>query len=133
MAALALVAGLLAVVLGGALRLEKASARGLEGLGTQRDLADQFRTDVARAADAPARWQEEAAGPTCLILRLGFEFEGTWTHRRPVTPGGGPAAVEFDRSGAGGRLVILRLFIILKDGSKQPSAEIAAALGGDLQ
>jgi hypothetical protein len=149
MAALALAAGLLAVALRGALTLEKASARTLERLGTQRALADPFRADVARARDAPEHWQDEEAGPTCLILALGegrhvvyrweagrlvrLEFAGEETHRREVPPGGGTAAVAFERSGEGGRLITLRLFTVRKDGKLQPSAEIVAALGGDLQ
>lgn len=149
LAALALIAAVLAVALGGALRLQKASAGALERLGARRDLADQFRADVAGAADAPPRWQDEVAGPTCLILRLRdgrhvlyrweaerlerVEVVGERTHRHEVALGGGPAAVEFERSGAGGRLLTLRLFAVGKRGSKQPSGEITAALGGDLQ
>jgi hypothetical protein len=149
MAALALTAGLLAVALRGALALERASAGTLERLGTQRALADQFRADVAGAADAPERWQDEEAGPTCLILALGadrhvvyrweaerlvrLEFAGEDVHRREVPPGKGTAAVAFERSGEGGRLIALRLFTVGKDGLLQPSVEIAAALGGDRQ
>jgi prepilin-type N-terminal cleavage/methylation domain-containing protein len=149
MAALGLAAGMLVVALAGGLKLEKASTGILDRLGTQRDLADQFRTDVAQAANAPPRWQEDVAGPDCLILGLGadrhvvyrwedgrlvrFEFEGEQTHHREVALGGGHLAAEFERPRAGGRLITLRLLTIRKDGSKQPAAEIAAALGGDLQ
>jgi type II secretory pathway component PulJ len=149
MAALAMILGLLAVALVGALKLEGASAGALQRLGAVRDLADQFRADVAQAADAPERWKDDVAGPTCLILRLGEDRHVVYrwqagrllrsesarerTHQYPVALGRGPAAVEFDRSRAGGRLLTVRLFAVRKDGSKQPSAEITAALGGDLQ
>jgi hypothetical protein len=104
---------------------------------------------VAQAADAPERWQEDVAGPTCLILARGddrhvvyrweegrlerFESVGKTTHRSEFARHGGPADVAFERSGDGGRLLTLRLFTARKDGGKQPSAEITAALGGDLQ
>jgi hypothetical protein len=149
MAALTVVTGVLAVALAGALKLERASAGALDRLGAQRDLADRFRADVAQAADAPERWREDVAGPTCLILARGedrhvvyrweerrlerVEFVGTTTHRSEFARHGGPADVAFERRRDGGRLITLRLFTAGKDGSKHPSAEIAAALGGDLQ
>jgi hypothetical protein len=149
MAALTVALGMLVVVLGGALRLEKASSGALARLLAQRELADQFRADVAGAADAPERWQEEAAGPACLILRLGkdrhvvyrweaerlvrSEVVGEREQRRELALGAGPVAVEFARDRPGGRLMTLRVFTTRKDGGKQLSAEITAALGGDLQ
>jgi hypothetical protein len=148
MAALAIVSTLLVVVLGGALKIEKVSSGAMERLGTLRDLADQFRADVADAADAPKGWQEEVAGPTCLILSLGkdhhvlyraeeerlvrLEYKGEKTHRRQLAPRT-PLAIEFERPAAGSRLITLRLFSLRKDGSKYPAVEIAAALGGDLE
>jgi hypothetical protein len=149
MAVMAAITGVLAVALTGALKLERASAGDLDRLGSQRDLADRFRADVAQAADAPEHWREDVAGPTCLILARGedrhlvyrweagrlerFETVGQTTHRSEFTRHGGPADVAFERSRDGGRLITLRLFAAGKDGRKQPSAEIAAALGGDLQ
>ncbi len=148
MAALGLLVEVLAVVLVGALRLEKASARALDRMSTRRDLADQFRADVAQADQAPEQWQDEAAGPTCLILARGrdrhvvyrcaegrllrTETVGGAAHRREVAPGD-RAAVEFERSGAGGRLLTLRLFLLNEDGTRQQAARITAALGGDVQ
>jgi hypothetical protein len=148
MAALALVGTLLAVALGGALKLQKASSRTMERLGTLGVLADQFRADVAPAADAPQRWQENVASPTCLILALGkdhhvvyraegkrlvrLEYEGERTRRRELAPKT-PLGVEFERSPGGGRLITLRLSSIREDGRRVPSLEIAAALGGDLE
>ena len=149
MAALVAITGVLAVALAGALKLERASAGALDRLGAERDLADRFRADVAQAADAPERWQEDVAGPTCLVLARGggrhvvyrweegrlerFESVGKTTHRSEFVLHDGPAAVAFERSRGGGRLLTLRLFTVRKDGSKQPSGEITAARGGDLQ
>jgi hypothetical protein len=148
MAGLAAALALLGIVLVGALKLEQAGTGALHRLAARRDLAEQFRADVARAAEAPPRWQEDAAGPSCLILGDGknrhvvyrwegqrllrVEFVGDEGHRREVGLGGGPSAVEFERSG-GGRLLTLKLSAVRKDGVKQPSATITAALGGDLQ
>ncbi len=149
MAALALVLGLLVVALGGALRLQRASAGAVEQLQVQRDLADQFREDVTQAEDAPSRWRDDVAGPACLVLRLGkdlhvvyrweserlvrSEVTGEQVWRRDVALGGGPRVVEFERPRPGGRLVTLRLFTVRKDGDRELSAEITAALWGDLQ
>jgi type II secretory pathway component PulJ len=148
MAALAIISTVLVVTLGGALKVEKASSGALERLLTLRDLADQFRADVASAADTPKRWQQEEAGPTCLILSLGkdhhvlyrgdaqrlvrLEHEGDKTYRQEIALSA-PVAVEFERSPASSRLITLHLFCVRKDGRKGPSAEIAAMLGGDLE
>jgi type II secretory pathway pseudopilin PulG len=139
---------LLAVASSGAIKLHQACAGALDRLGAQQALADQFRADVARAAEAPDRWQEEVAGPRCLILRLGenghvlYRWEADRLERaesagdkpqwRPM-PLGGPAVAEFIRTGASGRLVTLRLSAVRKGGGKDPPAEITAALGGDRQ
>jgi hypothetical protein len=149
MAVLAMASGLLALALVGALRLERVSMGTLDQFGAERELADRFRADVAGAADAPARWQEDVAGPTCLILALGAdrhvvyrwdtkrlvraESVGDTTYRHEVARALRPAAVVFERSGDGGRLLTLRLFTARNDGRQHPSAEITAALGGDLQ
>jgi type II secretory pathway component PulJ len=149
MAALALTLGMLTVILGGALRLQRASMGDLERLGALRELADQFRADVAQATEAPEHWQKESADATCLILAFSgdrhvlylweakhlarFEFRGERMQRRDIKLGEEPLDVEFVRSGPGGRLLTFRLFAIHKDGARQPSAEITAALGGDLQ
>jgi hypothetical protein len=149
MAGLTVATGLLTAVLWGGRTIEKASAAALQQLQTQQVLADQFRTDVAQAADVAQRWNEEVAGPTCLILRLGkdrvvlyrweagrmvrSEFVGEKVQRRAIPVGGGPSAAEFVRSGPGNRLVTLRLLTLRKDGRKEPTVDITAALGGDLQ
>jgi hypothetical protein len=132
----------------GTLKIEKASSGALERLLTLRELADHFRADVANASDTPQRWQDEEAGPTCLILSLGkdhhvlyrgdaerlvrLEYEGDKTYRQEIALQA-PVAVEVERSPASGRLITLHLFNILKDGRKPPSADIAATLGGDLE
>jgi hypothetical protein len=149
MAALALIVALVAITLGVTLRLERVSIGSLERLAAQRALADQLRADVARAVDAPERWQDDEAGPDCLILRLGKDhyvvyrreskrlvrlvFDGETTHGGPLSLGADPVVVEFDRSRVGEKLLTCRLFAPGKHGEKYPLAEITAALGGDLQ
>jgi hypothetical protein len=135
----------------GALRIEKASAGALQQLAARHTLADQFRADVALAAETPARWQEEVAGPDCLILRIddrrhvvyrwqenqltrsSFEAKEEHNYTFPLGSPDAPGAVEFGRSGAGGRLISLRHFTLLPSGDKRLAAEFSAALGGDRQ
>ncbi len=148
MAALALVATVLVVTLAGALRLETASEEALDHFVARRDLADQFRADVAGADEAPPRWQDEAAGPDCLILALGkdhhvvyrleeqrlvrYEVEGKEPfRRRELAPVGESVELEFGRPRGG--LITLRVIKVRKDGMRQPAAEFVAALGGDRQ
>ncbi len=149
MAALALALSLLLVVLAGALRLEAASAGVLRQLGAQRELADQFRQDVARATEAPQRWNEAKASATCLILRqskdrhivyrvdanrlVRSEHVGERVQQRPMALGRGQVAVEFVRPAEGGRLFAVRVSSIPKAGNTEFVTEIAATLGGDLQ
>jgi hypothetical protein len=144
-----LAAGILAATMIGALRIEKASANALRQMAVRNTLADQFRTDVAVATETPARWQEEMAGPVCLILRIDDQrhvvyrwqedqltrssFTGKEEHRYTVAlgnPGVAGPAVEFARTG---RLVSLRLFTLLPTGDKRMTNEFSAALGGDRQ
>jgi hypothetical protein len=149
MTAIAMALALLLVVLGGALKLEAASAGVLKRLGAQRVLADQFRTDVNRAVEAPQRWKDNEAGATCLILRQGkdrhivyrfeagrlvrFEHSGEHVQQRDVALGGGQWAIEFVRPEKGGRLFTLRLSSVRKGATPEPAEEITAALGEDLQ
>jgi hypothetical protein len=150
MAAVGVASLLLVVVMVGALRLEGAGAGDLNRLGVRGDLADLFRGDVGRATEAPARWQEEEAGPHCLILASGsdrhvvyrweadrlvrVESAGDRTYRRHVGLGGDTAAAEFERPRDGGQLFTLRVYLNHKDGRRRrPAAEFTAALGGDLQ
>jgi len=117
LAALGLVMLLLAATLLGAFKAEKLAARVSQRLAQQGDLADQFRTDVARAAAAPAAWGEWTAGPDCLILRLPggehvtyrwedgrlqrSEFAGPARSTHPLALGGERVTVELLRSGPG--------------------------------
>jgi len=97
--------GLLAAALWGWLRLDRSSAQALDRLRIQQLLADQFRNDVAGADDAPERWQDEVAGPTCLILAaesrhivyrwndqrlVRTEWVGGKAHNRDLALGWGP-------------------------------------------
>lgn len=148
MAALALLSGVAAVALVGALRLQRSSADALDRMSAWRDLADQFRADVAGATAVPERRGDDVAGPACLLLTLGAEdqvvyrvegerlvreeYVGGARHRREVARGKGLTAFEFERAD-GGRLVTLRLFTLGADGRRRPAVAFAAALGGDLQ
>src|SRR5437764_943585 len=71
MTAVSLALALASLILWGGMRLERVAAGGLQTLGARQALADQFRTDVAAAQDAPDHWQETVAGPACLILGSG--------------------------------------------------------------
>jgi hypothetical protein len=149
MTAIAMALALLLVVLGGALKLEAASAGVLKRLGSQRILADQFRSDVNRTVEAPQHWKDNEAGTTCLILRQGkdrhtvyrfdagrlvrYEHNGEQVQQREIALGGGQWAVEFVRPEKGGQLFTVRLSSVRKGASPEPAGEISAALGGDLQ
>src|SRR6201995_2036484 len=54
-----------------AMRADQAASATLRDLSRNAELADQFRTDVARSDAAPERLGEVTAGPTCLILGSG--------------------------------------------------------------
>src|SRR6516225_6610308 len=65
---LTVVGGLLVVLLRETLVLKAAQADSDRHMAAQRALADLFRADVARAADAPRRWRYYRADPRTLIL-----------------------------------------------------------------
>ena len=149
MAVMSVALALLTLTTVGALRLNRACVKALDRLGARQALADQFRADVARAVEAPARWRDDEAGPTCLLLGLGenhtiryrweanrlerAEFGGEQTHRRPIAIGDAAAVIEFRRSDSKSRLLTLWLCALRPDGSKERPVEITASLGGNLQ
>jgi type II secretory pathway pseudopilin PulG len=149
MMALALALALTSLITWGAMRLERTAAGGLQSLTARQAFIDQFRTDVGAAADAPERWQEDTAGPTCLILHRGekryviyrwseerlerSELDGETARSIPVSLGANPTRVQFSRTGQDGRLLVARLFTVHPDGREDQSAEIMAALGGELK
>src|SRR6516165_6456960 len=51
------------------LKIGRSGTAGLQRLLAQKQLADQFRTDVARAVAAPAEFGRYKAGSECLLLR----------------------------------------------------------------
>src|SRR5438874_9061798 len=59
-----------ATLLLAAMRADQAGAATLRRLAWRAELIDQFRADVARAAAAPERLGDLAAGPACLILQM---------------------------------------------------------------
>jgi type II secretory pathway pseudopilin PulG len=145
---LTVVGGLLVVLLRETLLLKAAQAEFDQRMSAQRELADLFRADVARAAKAPGQWRYYRAGPRTLILEnwdsghvLYLWQEGQLERRvfadgkdstRVVLVGGERLGVEFDRAGPAPRLVSLRL-LTLRGESPLPgqTLTIAAALGGD--
>ena len=133
----------------GTIQMAQATTAGFDQLLGRSVLADQFRADVAQAADAPANVDEVTAGSTCLILRRAdgrhiiyrwsnhelerSELSVSGTTRRRLPLGSAGAAVEFTRAGNDRRLVILRLSQSWGPGKRQRQLDIAAALGGDLR
>jgi hypothetical protein len=133
----------------GIIQMAHATTAGFDRQLQRSVLADEFRADVAQAADAPANVGEVTAGSTCLILRKTdlrhiiyrwdnhelerSEVTGSGTSRRRLAVGRTGAAVEFSRAGNARRLIILRLRQPWGSGKRQRQLEITAALGGDLR
>src|SRR5262249_22215142 len=125
MSGLGIAIGLLTAALGGGTRLGRVRAAALRALSSGWGLPVQFRADVAQAEEAPPRWKDHSAGPTCLLLRLGpdqivlycwqaqrltrSEFVGETVRQQAMSLGRVPIAVEFRRSSPGDRLLTLRL------------------------
>ncbi len=137
-----------AMTIVGAFRIKNASTDALEKQGQRLALIDQFRADVAGAADAPEALDDLKADGGNLILRkqdgrhVVYRGEGgrveRWERRAPgaepvwvrLEPAGVTAA--FSRADPERRLVTLRLTTAGKLAVAQ-SLEITAALGGDLR
>jgi hypothetical protein len=133
----------------GIIQMAQATTAGFDQQLQRSVLADEFRADVAQAADAPANMGEVTAGSTCLILRWAdgrhiiyrwnnhelerSEVADSGTSRRRLSFGRAGAAVEFSRAGNDRRLIILRLRQPWGSSKRQRQLEIAAALGGDLR
>jgi hypothetical protein len=131
-------------VLVGAFQMQRSAATSHDRLNSHAALADQFRADVAAAADAPAQ-----AGRTALVLHMpdGRRVAYRWQDRRlersvqageeraeqwlPVGPD--CTAVEFTRAAAAQPLLTLRLTEKPVGGGPERRKEISAALGGDLR
>jgi prepilin-type N-terminal cleavage/methylation domain-containing protein len=136
------------------MRADQVSAATLRGLTGRAELADQFRTDVARAAAAPDSVGELTRGPSCLILRTpdGAHVIYQWRDgqlerivrtagqetRRPLPVGNQDWSAEFDRTGAGVSdpghrpLLTLRLVEAPAHGPIRRT-DVSAVLGGDLR
>ena len=142
---------LIAAILWGAIKIERADAAAFDRLVAQSALADQFRQDVAEAVEAPQSLNDLTAGPACLILKMAEggsvtyrwdngslrrkELVGTEVSHRSVPVGREDVSVEFARSSTEGRLIILRLIEWRGAGGSRGEhrIEFSAALGGDLQ
>jgi type II secretory pathway pseudopilin PulG len=143
---IALVLG--ATLLAATIRADRFGAITLRNLTWQSELADQFRTDVARTIAVPDSLGALTRGPQCLILRLhdGTHVIYQWQDgqlertvrtgdaetRRPLPVGSQDMSVEFDRPGGDRPLLILRLIEAPPHGTARQT-QISAALGGDLR
>ena len=151
----ALVVMVLLVVLGTTLALlmresleaERIQAVSYDRLQQSKTLADEFRADVARAEKAPAEWQDYAASPTTLILkmkgdhhvvyvwnektltRLAFEGDKKDSRVLQVPERTQP---EFTRAAPDSKVVRFRLVTVhLGKAKAGQTLEFAAAVGGD--
>ncbi|HTK76189.1 MAG TPA: prepilin-type N-terminal cleavage/methylation domain-containing protein [Gemmataceae bacterium] len=132
-----------------ALRIDQAGAATLRLMAWRTELADQFRSDVARADAAPQRLGELTAGPTCLILHRpdGGHIVYQWHDdgrleriaraadgetRRVLPVGASNVTVEFGRGDGARPLMTLRLVETPPSGSAR-RVEVSALLGGDLR
>jgi type II secretory pathway pseudopilin PulG len=142
--ALTAVLGLGMALLLTAMRADQVGAATLRDLTRRTELADQFRTDVARAVEAPDRLDKVTAGPACLILRTAAGpviyrwHDGTLDRtvlidgkesRRPIAVGE-DSTVEFIRP-AGERPVVTVRVVTSPPRGMVARTEISAALGGD--
>jgi prepilin-type N-terminal cleavage/methylation domain-containing protein len=148
MAALSAFLALIGATLVGTIRLQHVGGEVFLSLRAQNMLAEQFRADVARAAEAPPAFERWTARANCLILRLNngnhiiyhwdqerlerTERNGPDTLRQTLPTGNPRVTAEFSRAGPGQRLVTLRLVEARKQGDKRV-LDISAALGGDLR
>lgn len=144
--AMAVALSLGAVLLIATLRSDRVSQGTTHHLAWRSAAADQFRSDVARAEEAPDAFAEFKRGPKCLILRRAGEHvvyvaanekierivraaDGTETRRaEPIGPV--ESAAEFDRIDDRNAILVLRL-IDTPPSSPSRRTEIAAAFGGD--
>lgn len=131
-----------------AMRADRVGAATLHKVVWRAELADQFRTDVARTVTAPDGLGNLTRGPHCLILRLhdGAYVIYQWQDerlerivraghnetRRPLPAGAHDVSVEFDRTEGDRPLIILRLVESPARGVVWRT-EVSAALGGDLR
>jgi prepilin-type N-terminal cleavage/methylation domain-containing protein len=147
MALMTLILMMSGVAIATLLKIGRTGAAGMQRLLAQKELADQFRADVARAVAAPAEFGKYKAGKECILLRntnddfvayrwLGGTLERSLLsqsrpERWPIPVGSSVVAGEFDRSGIDRGIVTLRL--IDSRARRGQVMEISAALGGDLR
>jgi hypothetical protein len=138
----------LTVLLRQSLQAERIQAEGLERLLQTRTLADLFRSDVARAGQAPPAWQDYLANDSTLILQMSeaehvvYLWQGGKLLRRVLGKDepertllvGEKLRVEFGRDAGNPKLLRARILSLREREGKAPpvqTLEIAAALGGD--
>jgi prepilin-type N-terminal cleavage/methylation domain-containing protein len=131
----------------GAMKVEQAAGSAYLRLASRNALADQFRSDVAEATQAPDSVDKAKASATCLILSMadGGRVIYRWNNgelerlannkmgssRRPVPVGRSVTGVEFVREGDVGRIISLRISETRGSAKDQRQTTIVAALGGD--
>jgi hypothetical protein len=130
----------------GAFKIEQAATAAFTRQNQRNQLADQFRTDVASAIEAPDKLEPFTADGSNLILRLNekifvlYRYETSRLERAELNaPGDSPYWVTlgkgFEGAGfshaAGGRLLTLRLTERGRSASQKHAFEFSAALGGD--
>lgn len=131
------------------LRIQTASREMLEYQVAQRVLFDQFRRDVAQAAEILPQAGSLKSDDRCLILKISdsktivYRWEADRLKRWERTaPDGSPYWAEleptgveaaFHRGGPTQRLIALEIKQIPRHGTSQRTFVVSAALGGDLR
>ncbi|MFO0808442.1 MAG: type II secretion system protein [Gemmataceae bacterium] len=144
---LAIALGMGIVLVTTLLRADRVSQATLRHLVLRATVADQFRADVGRAADAPDALGEDKRGPACLILRVPdvghviYRVKAEQLERivratdgmdvRRSEPIGPPeSTVEFGRTEGERPTIVLRLIDAPAPGAIRRT-EIAAVVGSD--
>ncbi len=130
-----------------ALKVQQSATSVFHALAVQKQLANQFRTDVSRALAAPDKLENQSAGPECIILRMDknkhviyrwenhrverTEINGSEKSVQRLPAGDYWAEVEFARKGDERPILTLRVIESRPNTDAKHIVEIAAAVGGD--
>jgi len=149
MAMLGVIMLLIASMLWGAFRIERAGSAASERSVLHARVADLFRSDVRGAVATVDRWKDVRAGTDAIILKLGdehhviyrwldgrlkrLEANGVDESTQSLPVGDEDATVTFSQAGAAGRVVVLRVIESRGVGRSRRDhvVEFAAAVGGD--
>jgi prepilin-type N-terminal cleavage/methylation domain-containing protein len=140
---------LIASMLWGAFRIERAGSAASERRVLHARVADLFRSDVRGAVATVDRWKDVRAGADAIILKLGdehhvayrwldgrlkrLEANGVDESTLSLPVGDEDVTVTFSQAGAAGRVVVLRVIESRGVGGSRRDhvVEFAAAVGGD--